>query len=75
VQDKDEITDDGSAGMTHFGRSAWRRNLDDLLNPVMPVLLPPTQALLLQSTQVGHHHDFAGALGYNPIEMLGSPSK
>ena len=28
----------------------------------MPVLLPSTAALLLQGVQLGHRHDFAGAL-------------
>ena len=31
----------------------------------MPVLLPPTLALLLQKPQVGQRHDFAGALRGN----------
>ncbi|GAB3944828.1 hypothetical protein GCM10027614_35590 [Micromonospora vulcania] len=32
----------------------------------MPVLLPPTAALLLQAPQVRHRHDFAEALGSHP---------
>ncbi|MGW3609741.1 hypothetical protein ACWD6N_07590, partial [Micromonospora sp. NPDC005163] len=48
--------------------------------PVMPVLLPSTTALLLQSTQVRHRHDFAGALkpdprtGIKPNSSLPMPS-
>jgi len=36
----------------------------------MPVLLSPTAALLLQATQVGHRHDFAGALGQSRVQII-----
>jgi hypothetical protein len=38
----------------------------------MPVLLPSTTALLLQSAQVGHRHDFAGALDWYHNQFLGT---
>ncbi|MFF0103356.1 hypothetical protein ACFYO8_28980, partial [Micromonospora sp. NPDC005257] len=36
---------------------------------VMPVLLLPTPALLLRTTQAGHPHDFAGALGADTVAI------
>jgi hypothetical protein len=60
--DNDAISDDGDAGMAHFGSINRRRNLDDL--PNRPCLPSHHQQGRVSTNHLkpDTHHDFAGTL-------------
>ncbi len=62
ASDTDEISDDGKAGMAHFGRSIRRRNLNDHLNRSCPPCYHQQGRVYTNHLKPGTP-DFAGALG------------
>jgi hypothetical protein len=62
--DSEAISDDGDAGMTHFGSDQQGvENLDDLSNRSCPPCYLPQGRVCTNRLNPDTHHDFAGALG------------